>query len=310
MISSILLSVVTLLLPVESAVRGTEIELGEIVTIQGADEATRAALESLEIAGAPTPGYRRVIDRADIAAKVQRLMPDLEFHFGGRTAVSVFPEVFTVDGATIASAVEAKLAGLRGKRDITWTAAKVIGAVDVPRGETATGAPELVVELENSELTTGNLGVAVRIQVNGITYRTVWADWKVSVWEALPVLTQNVPAGSKVSPAYFELRRTELPGGKADAILSPAAMVGAIATRNLLVGSVVVESDVTRPQVIHIGDQLVLIVKKGSIRARVHVEALASAGVGDTLRVKRLDSEVEIKAQVLSSDLVELDLGL
>jgi len=179
----------------------------------------------------------------------------------------------------------------------------------VPRGETEAGAPELVVELESSELVSGNLGVKVKVQVGGITYRTIWVDWKVSVWEELPVLTTNVPAGASVSPAQFELRRTELPSGSMGAVLNPAAMVGAVATRNLTAGSVVVDSDVTRPKVVHIGDQLVLIVRKGAIQAKVVVEALESAGVGDTLRVKRLDSEVELKGKVISSELVELNLG-
>ena len=42
MIPSLLLAAVTIFLPVEAPVRGTEIELGEIATIQGADPAILA----------------------------------------------------------------------------------------------------------------------------------------------------------------------------------------------------------------------------------------------------------------------------
>jgi len=54
MIPSLLLAAVTIFLPVEAPVRGTEIELGEIATIQGADPAILAALEALELTGAPS----------------------------------------------------------------------------------------------------------------------------------------------------------------------------------------------------------------------------------------------------------------
>ena len=85
-------------------------------------------------------------------------------------------------------------------------------------------------------------------------------------------------------------------------------MVGAIAKRNLTAGSVIIEDDVTRPKVIKVGDQVDLLVIKGSIRVKVRAIAQETAGIGDHIRVRRVDMDVELKAQVNSSDLVVLNL--
>ena len=308
MIATLFLAGVTILLPAESGARGTQIELGEIATITGADANTLVALENLVITNAPTPGYRRVVDRNDILKSIRYSMPSVEVTFSGRSAVSVFPETVIVDAASIVAEVDAKLIGARGTRDITWQPNSLIGSLEVPRDDQGTGLPSLEVVLGSPELQSGLIKVLVNVRIGGVIYRRVHAEWRVSVWEELPVLTINVPAGERVTTALFRLARVERPSDPNQVILKPASMVGAIAKRNLTAGSVIIEDDVTRPKVIKVGDQVDLIVIKGSIRVKVRAIAQETAGIGDHIRVRRVDMDVELKAQVNSSDLVVLNL--
>jgi flagella basal body P-ring formation protein FlgA len=311
MLASLFLGVVTVLVPAESGVRGHHIELGEIVSITASDAATQTALDELELADSPFLGYRRTFTRDDILSRIRRIDPRLDVAFTGRPAVSVFLKTQVVSGKDIVTKVEAELTKLKGARDITWKPNKNIGAVELPLGESGDGGAEIDVELSNPDLVSGRLGVKVQLKVDGVVSRKVWADWDVSVWELLPVLTRNIPATGKVMPDMFALSRTELPPGGIGSVLSPEAMVGAVATHALKAGSVVLETDVTRPRVIHVGDHVTLIVRKGAIKAAVAAVALDEGGIGDSIRIKRIDSKttVELKGRVISSDTVEIDLA-
>lgn len=311
MIASLLLSAVTILVPAESGMRGTEVELGEIVSITTSDAALKTKLEGLNVSSAPLPGYRRTFTRADLLQRIQRVAPATEVTFAGRSSVSVYPETVIVTGAEMIAAVDAKLTKLKGKRDVTWAPNKAISQLEVPRGQEGDGSAALRVELEKQNLESGRIPVKISLMVGGSAYRTVWADWNISVWEELPVLTQNVPAGASVSPDMFSIQRTELPPEGLGSVLTAESMVGARALRSLTAGSVVTEKDVTRPRVIHAGDHITLIVKKSAIRAAVQAIALEDGVVGDSIRVKRVDSKttIELKGKVISSDTVEIDLG-
>lgn len=308
MLASLFLAGVTIMLPAEAGARGTEIELGEVATLSGADINTLTTLENMALTTAPTPGYRRVIDRNDILMRIRSVLPGIEVTFTGRTAVSVFPETVIVDAGSIVEAVEAELIEARGNRDITWVPTRVITALEVPRDDQGTGMPKLEVDLGQTDLNSGLLKVVIHIRIGGVVYRRIYAEWRISVWEELPVLTRDVPAGSSVSPANFRLQRIEVPSDASTTILQPASTTGAIAKRNLTAGNYVIEDDVTRPKVIKNGDTIVLLVTKGSIRVKVPVIALETAGIGDIIRVRRTDKGVELKAQVTASDLVVLDL--
>lgn len=307
-LTATLLAGITIVLPMEAPVHGSEIELGELVTINGATPEQLAVLENLEIGRAPSPGYSRTFDTQTIHMYVRRALPGVAVRYDGRRACRAYLETTTVTAEAMIDAVDLALGAEIGTRDVTWSPASTLGALEVPLGSDAAQEPTLEVVLAGDSIVSGLLPVELRIKVDDVTYRTVRANWKVSVWENLPVLTRNLPVGSKVSASFFELRRTELPALGRSAILSPASMVGAVARRTLVEGSLVYSKDVERPMVLNEGDLCFLIVAKGTIRAKVQVVALSTAGVGDIVRVRTMDTNKEIAARVISDELVEVNL--
>jgi flagella basal body P-ring formation protein FlgA len=314
-LTSLFLSGVSIVLPMEATANGSEIEIGEIATISGTTPAVVDAIRAIAIGRSPLPRFARTIDRGQIRSKILAQFPDVEIQFSGRTATRVGLAVVTVPREQFIAAVDAELLKLVKTRDITWIPARDLGALVVPMGDSegaddGKGAPpELRVVLEGADLVTGPMNVTVRVLVNGVTWRSVFGAWDIQVWEQLPVLVRNLPAGTRVNSALFRIQRTVVPPGGVGSVLTPASMVGAIAMRGLSEGNVVVEGDVTRPRVIHEGDMVTLIVKKGSIRAEVMVIALETGSIGDTITVRRTDTGLELTGVIMAPDRVMLDLN-
>ena len=63
MIAAMLLGGVTVVLPAESTVRGTEVSLGEIAQVSGSDAAQVERVRAVDLGYSPTPGYSRVVKR-------------------------------------------------------------------------------------------------------------------------------------------------------------------------------------------------------------------------------------------------------
>jgi flagella basal body P-ring formation protein FlgA len=308
-LTSLFLAGVSITIPMDATVRGTEIEIGEIVSsITGADQATIDAIEAIELGRAPNPGFSRAIDRNMIRSKIRQQIPSLEVSFGGRAACRVKPEVQTVTKDQMLAAVDAEITKMVKGRDITWTPTKSLGALEVPMSDGEVGEAKLEAILEGADLTTGLMNVEIRVKVSGATYRTIFASWDVKVWEKLPVLVRNLPAGTDISPALFRIDRTVVPTGGVGMVLSPNSMVGAIANRTLLEGQVVTEADVARPAIMHKGDMVTLLVRKGKIRAEVTVIVQSTGSIGDMVRVVRTDTGLELSGVIKSRELVELNL--
>ena len=209
-LSTTLFAGITIVLPMEAPVRGSEIELGEFATIQGATPEQLALLEDLEVGRTPSPGYGRVLTPADLRVHLDRVLPGQEFTFTGRRACRVSLETEAITPPTLAAAVDAELAKAVGGRDVTWAPADKMGTLEVPLSQDGS-SPTIQVILGKGNIVTGILPIELRLKVDGVTYKTVHARWDVTVWETLPVLTVNLPAGATVQPANFELRRTALP---------------------------------------------------------------------------------------------------
>lgn len=296
---------VTVTLPMEATVRGTEVELGEIATIVGAERDVLARLSALELGYAPAPGYSRLLARERIAELVRQRVPEVEVRFLGERACRVRPAVLEIAEADLLAAARAELAVRFAGSDASFEPRDRLPAVAVPEGS---GAPRLRARVTSSELATGTVNVPVEILVDDVVYRTIWTVWRSEVWHTLPVLVQEVRAGETLSPAMFERRRVAWNGGTVQP-LPAASLGGSIAARDLVAGSIVTGRDVQRPTVLTAGSAIFVRVRKGSIEARTAGLALDSGAVGERVRVRTQDGAQELFATVVSAELVLVDLG-
>jgi len=306
LITMLLQGDVTVTLPMEAHVRGTEVELGEIAEISGADASVVASVQALELGYAPAPGYSRLFSAKKIREILSRKAPRVTVRFVGQPACRVFPEVTEISGTEIATAARLQLQRTLGLREATFELVGSLTPVEVPAGAIQ---HRIEARLGPRPTTSKTISVPVDIHVDGVRYRTVWTTWDVRIWETRPVLARGVLAGQELHPRMFERRRVLLESVGGAKPLDQRSLVGAVALRDLKSGELITGLDVDRPTVVALGESIFLRVKKGSIEARVSAVALQSGAIGDKIRIQTANGAQELIARITSRDACLLDLG-
>ena len=297
----------TIRLPLETHVDGTQIELGEVAELSGAPTASgRALVERLRavpIGYAPSPGYSRVLRQDQVRAALARRAPDVQVRFEGQRATRVWPELETVLEVDLLAAAQDALVRHAGGGALNLVPLDAPGDVEVPASE---GGARLRarVQSEVGDSTT----VAIELLVEDGIFRTVRTRWRAERFVEVPVLARDVAAGEELTAGDFRLERRAIAGSRRDG-LAPEALVGTTAARSLSAGSTVGSNDVRREFVVRAGANLVLAVKKGAIEARVSAVALEGAAIGSRFRVRTNQGEQELTARLVNADLAVIDLG-
>jgi len=300
-----LLAGITVTLPVEAKVKGTEIELGELCLVAGLDGELVARVRALELGYAPAPGFSRLLTAERIKSELARALPGLEVRVVGERACRVWPEIDEIAPGVLEEAARAELVRAFAGKEATFTLSEPIGSVKVPMGERGR---QVSARVPASELHSGIIGVPVEVLVDGLRYRTVWTTWRVDVWETRPVLTRPVRAGEELRPELFSRARVQIGRASEPEALDPRQVFGAVAKRDLALGERVTVQDVHRPAAVTLGATLFLRVKKGAIEARVSALALETGSVGERIRVKTVEAGQELVATIVGRDLCEISL--
>lgn len=304
-LSALLFSGLTVTLAPQSEVRGVEVRLGEVAEVRGDDAELVRRANEVSLGYAPSPGYRRVLPRWKIERLAETALADVDITVTGAEAVTVTPAVESVDAGRLeraaVRALEARFAG----RDATWRLAEPLTPVLVPRGEQPL---RIEAELANEPAHAGRWSVPLRLFVDGAPYRTVWASFEVELYERLPVLLADVPAGASLAPDIFTYRRVRLTGPIGPAV-TPEMLEGARSARALPAGAVLTERDVRRAHAVKRGATVDLEVRRGSITARVRAVAGADGYLGDRIPVTVQTSGKTLSARVVARDVVRYEMG-
>ncbi len=305
MLFATLLLGITITLPAETSVVGTELRLGAIAEIVG-DEATRAAdVSAVSLGYAPAPGFTRVLDRAAIARQVRARFGAVAIEFDGAPTVRVMPRVERVSAESLVAAARRALDGGLDERDAEVELRAAPAAVEVPAG---TRPYELRAELPPGGVRPGTLSVPIQVLVDGQPYRTVRTSWSVDVWRDVPVLLRDVPSGERLSADAVAVQRMRLGRDLRGEPLAPSLALGNVATRDLHTGDVLTKRDVRRPSLIRRGDAVYLEVRKGAIVARIEAVAQRDGARGDRIPVVVTSSQKAMAGTVASRDTVVVDL--
>jgi flagella basal body P-ring formation protein FlgA len=305
MLCSMTPGTITLSLPEAAQVRGQELRLGALARIEGAGAADAARLSAIALGYTPSPGFARVITRADIADKVRSALPGTTVEFVGSERCRIEVETQAISGESVRAEATRALRAALGGRDATLTADGVQTDLVVPRSEKAV---ELRAQPDTRALRSGTVSVPVQVWVDGAPYQTVQSSFRVEAFAMLPVLATDVRRGDVLETQSVELRRVRVDAELAGEPLSPAALPGAMALRDMQKGSVLTDRDVQRAQLVKQGDLVQIQVKKGAVVARATAIAAQDGCLGDKVRVITADSKRELAAVVTGAATVEVDL--
>lgn len=306
MFLALLLGGVTITLNPDATVRGTEIQLAQIATVDGADATEVERVRAIKLGYAPAPGYTRTLSAGRLQADVQRFVAGVTVSMKGSGACRVTPAVDRVGAATIEAAARREIARVLPGREFELTLNATILELDVPAGNQPFDVRSV---LGDTILRPGPINVPVRIAVDGALYRTVWTNWRLALWEEASVLKRAVAIGETITPDMLEKKRVLSSGEGESAPLAVGLAWGATARRDLAAGQVLREIDLLREVVVKRGDTVILEVRRGNIHARVAAVVEADAHAGDRIRVKIAESGRAMTATIVSRDLALIELS-
>lgn len=309
-LGTLLLSNITVTLPSEAKVKSSEILLGQIATVSGADAEQVARLQRLELGYAPSPGFTRVLHAWKIQDQIARQFADLDVEFAGEDICRVWPEVSVVKGEDLVEKAASALEVVFSGADVEVQPNGTVEDQTVPtgiHGHELVATPTLATSSVNS-LRAGVWNVPVQVVIDGMPYRTVWTSFDVNIYRDMPVLVRDIASNQKIGPGDVVIRRTAQPKGMLVEPLNKRRLLGAIAKRFLRKGEPVTDQDVTREAAVEEGETVILQVENNAILVNARVIALKDGYVDDLIPVQVVGTLKELTARVTRKGHLELIL--
>lgn len=308
LLGTLLLSNITITLPAEATVEGSEIQLGHIATVIGDDGEEVAKIQALELGYAPSPGFSRVLHAWKIEESIRRQFSDATLTMAGNDFCRVWPTVVEVRGSELQAKAKEELESLFAGRDANIRFTGSNEDVTVPKGVVGR---ELVVSRSGGKvnLRAGVWNVPVKIVVDSVPYRTVWLAFHVELYQSLPVLVRDIAADQSIGIDDIMLQRVILRDANLANALTSRKLAGAIAKRPLRQGEPVLPEDVKRIPAVTKGAVANLSVDNGRIRVMAKVVALQDGYLDDTIQVQVVGTNKELTAVVAQKGGLHLSLG-
>ena len=112
-LAALLLSTgITVTLPEQTTVSGTDMKLGDIALVRSDDEALAEQVRGLNLGYAPAPGYNRTLRQWKLQQDVEAAFPGTEVVFTGASVMRVFPKTATILAGEIEVAARKAVAEL------------------------------------------------------------------------------------------------------------------------------------------------------------------------------------------------------
>jgi flagella basal body P-ring formation protein FlgA len=111
-----------------------------------------------------------------------------------------------------------------------------------------------------------------------------------------------------VEPADITLRERDVSLLSQGYLTSVDQAIGQRLTRPMVNDQVISLVHIEQAEVIRKGDQVVITARSGTLSVRMPGEALANGGLSEQIRVKNLNSNRVIKAQVIAPGQVEVSM--
>jgi flagella basal body P-ring formation protein FlgA len=265
---------------------------------------TAPALDTVDLAAAPLPGYTLHLTRAEIARILRTRALPFTLAPDGPDVVQVERRSQPFDPARVTQAAERALhtladaAGIR----LDLTAAAPLPALALP-----TGAVELRVRPPAPQvLRQRRPTVWVDVAVDGAFQRTVPVGFELHAWRKALVAARALDAGSTPGCADFAARDVDLTALPGAAIDDCGAVRGRL-VRALAPGEPLVPAQFKEPAAVAQGDTVTLQLVDGAIVLEGRATALADGGIGDRIDVRPTGARQAVRADVAGIGVVRIN---
>ncbi|AKT29810.1 flagellar basal body P-ring formation chaperone FlgA [Pseudomonas syringae pv. actinidiae] len=148
--------------------------------------------------------------------------------------------------------------------------------------------------------------VTVRVRCEGSSPWTVFVPAQVRLFRNVVTVMRPLKHDAIVSEEDVALRERDVSSLGQGFLASLDQAVGQKVVRQMVIDQVITPVALEQPQMIHKGDQVVIIARSGSLAVRMPGEAMSDGGFNEQIRVKNLNSQRVIKANVTGPGQVEV----
>jgi flagella basal body P-ring formation protein FlgA len=296
---------ITIDLKETAVVESDKYMLSDIATIRAKDHKLRQKLESLVIGEAPRVGYVDRVRKRDLLPRIERHMPGLHdnIEWKGADFSNVESVGVAFENQKVIGAAEHKLRQWLSRRYGNFTV-KATGKHDdlyLPKGDV-----RLNPHLKDKERLNKRMNVWVDVFVGGRHYQSIPVWFAVSVEAPVLVATKEAKRGNKIIDNYVaedvvDIATVSGTPAKEDGIankrLKKDVKPGDVITRESLEDI----PDVTK------GTPVTVEASSGSVTIRSVAIALSDGMLGDTIEVRKPDTEIEYQVTVIGKNLVSAD---
>ena len=170
---------------------------------------------------------------------------------------------------------------------------------NVPRVLSADWTVELNIDLAKET-------VMIPITDEHLKGASQWVVAEIKKYAEIPVANRNISSQSSIEPSMFRLEK-RIVRTTTDLVMSADELDGVVAMRALGAGQTFSKRDLKKEQIIKKNQVVKAQVEKNGFQIFVTAVAEDSGAMGDLIRVKNLDSQKIIAAEVVGSGVVKID---
>jgi flagella basal body P-ring formation protein FlgA len=163
---------------------------------------------------------------------------------------------------------------------------------------------ELTASLESPAKPLGR--VTVKVRCEGAAPWTVFVPAQVRLFREVVTTTRPLRRLGVVEPDDVILRERDISLISQGYLTSLDQAIGQKLTRPMVADQLITLVNIEQAEVITKGDQVVITARSGTLSVRMPGEALSNGGLREQIRVKNLNSQRVIKAQVIAPGQVEV----
>lgn len=165
---------------------------------------------------------------------------------------------------------------------------------------------ELTASLESPATPIGR--VTVKVRCEGSSPWTVFVPAQVRLFREVVTTTRPLKRAGIIEPGDVVLRERDISLINQGYFTSVDQAIGQKLTRPTVGDQVITLVHLEQAEVVRKGDQVVITARSGTLSVRMPGEALSNGGLAEQIRVKNLNSQRVIKAQVTAPGQVEVSM--
>jgi flagella basal body P-ring formation protein FlgA len=129
---------------------------------------------------------------------------------------------------------------------------------------------------------------------------------KLTRSQAVIVLVHSVGAGQAITPDAIASEKRDAAAIVGAAIYDPAQAIGRVASRTLVAGGPLLETDLMSPRAVRRGEAVMLVVRSGGVDVRAPGKAVGDAGINERVNVENMGSHRIVQGIVRGGGEVEV----